>query len=143
MIFWDASALVPLYVKESNSAALQSVAKKDSDIVVWWGSLIECYSAVARRRKEKFLSPDQEDQIRKWLTLASAKWTELQPSDEIRGIAAQLLLRHPLHAAESLQLAAAILWAEKAPRGQSFACLDTVLREAARKEGFVLLPISP
>lgn len=38
-----------------------------------------------------------------------------------------------------LQLAAALVWAGKAPKGHQFVCLDQRLREAARKEGFTLL----
>jgi hypothetical protein len=62
------------------------------------------------------------------------------PADDIRIMAARLLRVHPLRAADSLQLAAALLWAGKTPFGQYFVCLDNRLRQAAMKEGFTLLP---
>jgi hypothetical protein len=49
-------------------------------------------------------------------------------------------LTHPLRAADTLQLAAALIWAEETPQGLEIVCLDQNLREAALKEGFTLLP---
>jgi hypothetical protein len=43
-------------------------------------------------------------------------------------------------AADSLPLAAAISWTDKKPNGHSFVCLDLKLGEAARREGFTILP---
>ncbi|MBA2251932.1 MAG: hypothetical protein H0W13_04380, partial [Nitrospirales bacterium] len=50
------------------------------------------------------------------------------------------VLLHPLRAADSLQLAAALVWANRQAVGHHFVCLDQRLREAAHREGFVLLP---
>lgn len=51
---------------------------------------------------------------------------------------------HPLRAADSLQLAAAIVVADGAPRALPFVTLDDRLALAADKEGFpVLVPGSP
>jgi hypothetical protein len=38
------------------------------------------------------------------------------------------------------QLAAALVWCEEQSAGEVFVCLDDRLREAARREGFSLLP---
>ena len=45
MKFWDASAIVPLLVTEELTRRLQAVAVKDSAMLVWWGSAVECISA--------------------------------------------------------------------------------------------------
>jgi len=55
-------------------------------------------------------------------------------------MAGRLLLSHPLSAADALQLAAALTWAGKQPREHAFVCLDRRLHDAARKEGFLILP---
>lgn len=140
MKFWDASALIPLYLEGSQTRIIRDIAKTDGDIVAWWGSPIECYSAVARLRREGYLKPREEDQMRHLLALLADAWTEIEPSAEIRVIAARLLLAHPLRAADSLQLAAALVWTGTTPRGHHFVCLDDRLRTAARTEGFTLLP---
>jgi hypothetical protein len=51
-----------------------------------------------------------------------------------------LLARHPLRAADSLQLAAALAWREGHPGAASFVTLDRRLKEAAAIEGFRTLP---
>jgi len=140
MKFWDASAIIPLCIDEPQTKILQDIAKKDNAIVVWWGSLVECYSAFARLRRDGALKFEEEEQLRGILASLSDTWTEIEPSEDIRDITGRLLLNHPLRAADSLQLAAAIVWADKKPGGHYFVCLDLRLREAARKEGFSVLP---
>jgi hypothetical protein len=46
---------------------------------------------------------------------------------------------HGLRAGDAVQLAAAVSWAQRGPRGLEFVCLDRKLREAALIEGFTVL----
>jgi hypothetical protein len=46
--FWDSSALVPLLVAEDTSEALQAFFQDRQEIAAWWGTEVECASAVAR-----------------------------------------------------------------------------------------------
>jgi uncharacterized protein len=48
MRFWDASALVPFLVAEPTTRGLKAEVTRDSDLLVWWGSKVECISALAR-----------------------------------------------------------------------------------------------
>jgi predicted nucleic acid-binding protein len=84
-----------------------------------------------------------EDQALERISQMSEAWNEVLPGEKIRSIAARLLMTHPLRTADSLQLAAAIIWAEASETAGRFVCLDNRLREAARKEGFSVLPDSP
>jgi len=140
MIFWDASAIVPLCVDQPATPLVRAILETDCVIAAWWGSPVECYSAWARLRREGFLSERGESQSRRVLNLLAASWTEIEPSREVRDLAGRILLLHPLRAADSLQLAAALVWAGKSPTELSFACLDRRLRDAAHKEGFQILP---
>jgi predicted nucleic acid-binding protein len=47
--FWDASAILPLLVAEPTTRRLQALAARDPDMLVWWGSEVECISALVRR----------------------------------------------------------------------------------------------
>ena len=140
MKFWDASALIPLCVSEPRTPPLKRIAQEDDAIAAWWMSPIECFSAFARLRREGVLTRAEEDQARRILNRLGAVWTEVQPSREIRDRASRILLLHPLRAADSLQLAASLTWAHGNSAEQHLVCLDHRLRDAARQEGFRVLP---
>ena len=140
MKFWDSSAVVPLLVDEPFSAAVRPLMKGDNEMVSWWGTPIECCSAVARLRRENGITAEDEQMLRSRLDELVDFWNEIIPSDSVRATARRLLLRHPLRAADSLQLAAALVWSEGRPDGLEFVCLDGRLRAAAQAEGFTVVP---
>ena len=140
MMFWDSSAIIPLCVDEPRSKEVRNIVKKDSSLVIWWGTPVECFSAFARLRRENSLTGDDENYLINIIHLLSDSWTEISPSRDVRDIAARLLRIHPLRDADSLQLAASLIWAGRNPAGQSFVCFDKRLRDAAAKEGFTCLP---
>ena len=63
-------------------------------------------------------------------------WSMIQPSDALRTKSAQLVDRYDLRAADSFQLAAALVWCEDAPQGRIFLAADQKLTEAALLSGF-------
>jgi len=139
MRFWDASAIVPLLVSETSSRALQALAKQDSTMLVWWGSEVECASALARIERDGALDPRDAARVFERLRQLSGGWQEIEPSDVIRQAAIRFLRVHPLRAADALQLAAAYAAAEQRPASLDMVTLDERLAIAARKEGFVVL----
>lgn len=140
MRFWDASALVPLCLHQRQTASLRKLAQDDEAIAAWWSSPIECLSALARLRREDVLSVSEEGQAQVVLQALMGVWTEVEPSGAVREQAGRLLRLHPLRAADALQLAAALVWCQGNPIHHDFVCLDQRLREAARREGFHILP---
>jgi hypothetical protein len=142
MRFWDSSAIIPLCVQEPLSSTMRELAQDDGDLVVWWGSSVECCSSFARLRRENRITRDDEDCLRSLLSSLGECWSEVEAVERVRTHARRLLLRHPLRAADALQLAAALVWADGAPEGLGLVCLDHRLREAARSEGFALFPPS-
>ena len=52
MKYWDSSALVPLGVDEAWSSRMREIYRSDPGVVTWWGSEIECVSALARLERE-------------------------------------------------------------------------------------------
>jgi uncharacterized protein len=133
--FWDASALVPLCLAQPATERMRALHKKDHDVVVWWGSVVECASAIARVERSGELAPDAAAAARAVLADLRATWYEMQPDDILREQALRLLRIHPLRSADALQLAAAIEWAGSPPSG-GFVALDDRLRTAAEREGF-------
>ena len=139
MKFWDASAIVPLLVAEESTRWLQAAGTKDSAMLVWWGSAVECISALARLERDGALCTRAMTVALQRLRELSAGWHEVDPSDEIRETAARFLRVHPLRAADALQLAAAFVAAERRPTSLEMVTLDDRLADAARKEGFTVL----
>ena len=143
MIFWDASAIIPLCIAESHTEGLKEVLREDSAMAVWWGTPVECYSAFARLRREGTLDSEGEETARKPLRMLEQSWTEIRPGRQVREQALRCVSVHELKAADALQLAAAIVWTGNNPRGYSFVCLDRRLKTAAQKEGLDILPDTP
>jgi len=71
------------------------------------------------------------------------EWQEVLPSEPVRAMAQRLLRLHPLRAADSLQLAAAIIASEQDPPSLDFVSLDERLNAAAGREGFRLFSAEP
>ena len=142
MRFWDASAIVPLLITEASTRRLQALAEQDSDMLVWWGSKVECVSALARLERDTALDPRAAVRAFGRLEQLAAGWHEIDPSDILREAAARFLRVHPLKAADALQLAAAFTVAEQRPASLEMLTLDDRLAGAARKEGFAVIDIA-
>jgi hypothetical protein len=139
--FWDASAIVPLLVAEITTQSLQALARRDSDMLVWWGSQVECASALARLGRSALLDAKGIALAFDRLKELADGWHEIEPSEIIRENALRFLRVHPVRAADALQLAAAFLAAERRPTSLEIVTLDERLADAARREGFALVDV--
>ena len=136
MKYWDSSALIPLLFAESVSARTRELHGDDPAIVTWWGTAIECVSALARRERDGSLSPSALGLAIMRVRAAAKSWTEVVPSDELREQSIRLLRVHRLRAADAVQLSAAIIAAQFQPSTLDFVSFDKNQRIAADKEGF-------
>lgn len=135
MRFWDSSALIPLCLEQPRTEVVLRWLEDDPEQVVWWGSAVECASAIARLHREGHLTDREESQARELLATLRASWFEVQPGPGLREQAFRLLRLHPLRAADALQLAAAMTWSGPTPSG-TLLTFDERLATAARREGF-------
>ena len=143
MRFWDASAIVPLLMNETSTRHLQALATTDPVMLVWWGTEVECASAIARLERDSTLVEPAVTQAFERLKQLTRGWHEVDPSDVVREAAVRFLRVHPLRAADALQLAAAFVAAERRPASLELVTLDDRLGAAARKEGFALTEVPP
>jgi uncharacterized protein len=137
--FWDSSSLIPLIVDEELSDQVQALYIDEPGAIVWWGTTVECASAVARLEREGRLSPQETTEALARLDTIAKSWSRIEPVDAVLEIARRLLRVHSLRAADSLQLAAAFLASEGRPSTLEFVCLDDRLTIAAQREGFSVL----
>jgi hypothetical protein len=120
---------------------MRSLYRADAGVLVWWGTRVECESAIARLERERKLRPRSAVTARGRLARFAATWQEVQPSDSLREDALRFLRAHELPAADTLQLAAGVAAAEGRPTTLAFVCLDDRLAEAAEREGFPVVGI--
>jgi predicted nucleic acid-binding protein len=135
LAFWDASALVPLCVRQSCSPQAITLYKS-YEAVVWWATPIEIASALARLVRMKQIAPSDWTKARQLAAALADAWFVIQPSGALKARATQLVDRHELRAADALQLAAALEWCGGIPQDRVFLAADQKLREAAALSGF-------
>jgi hypothetical protein len=95
------------------------------------------------RERERTIDRSTADNALYRLNQLRSAWNEIAPVEDVRAQAFRLLGRQQLRAADSFQLAAALVWTRGAPDGYPFLCFDDRLREAARGEGFAVIDLLP
>ncbi len=139
MRYWDSSAILPLLLSEATSAAMLALVEQDPVILTWWGTRVECVSAVARLERQGLISGSDVKATLTRLGALSERWIEVPALNDVRTHAARLLRTQTLRAADALQLAAAIVAADGANASLPFVTFDKRLAEAAEREGFEVL----
>jgi predicted nucleic acid-binding protein len=120
---------------------MRDVVAEDDSMLVWWGSRVECASALARvERNSAHEAPTIASAFQQLAKLA-AEWHEVDPSELVREAATRFLRVHALRAADALQLAAAMIASDQRTAAFELVTLDERLGLAARKEGFVVVGI--
>jgi predicted nucleic acid-binding protein len=137
--FWDASAIIPLLADEPTREPLLALLEADPEMLAWWGTPVEIASALARREREQLLTANEVEAALEAARALAESWHEIVPSATVRRTAERLLRVHALRAADSLQLAAALIAANHDPATLEIVCLDARLATAARREGFNVL----
>ncbi len=139
MRFWDASAVVPLLLEEARSETMRAESAERPQLVVWWGTVVECTSAISRRERSGALEPSEATEALETLDRLTRDWREVPPTPTLRDDAQRLVRVHDLRAGDALQLAAARIAADGEPGALPFVTLDERLALAASREGFPLL----
>lgn len=140
MKFWDSSALVPLVIREEASPDVRTLYASDPAQVVWWSTVVEVRSALARRRASAQIGPGLSSGAWSRLEQLSRDWAEVMPVPAVREAALRLLSQYPLSGADALQLAAAVVASGLDEGSIPFVTLDRRLGQAAAAEGFAVLP---
>ena len=140
MRYWDASGIVSLCARDGHYEIAGPLINDDGEIVTWWGTLTEGFSAFARLKRSGEMSGGKELSSGMRLRELAGNWIEIQPSDALRELANKALWRHELKAMDAFQLAAALVWGNGRGDGLEFVTFDQRLARAAAWEGFKVLP---
>lgn len=99
------------------------------------------YSTICRLHRAKEINDRERFGATTRLNMLKDAWDEILPADGLRNSAERLLEKHVLGAADSLQLAAALVWCGGRPAKRVFLSGDERLSVAARVEGFAVLEL--
>lgn len=139
MRFWDSSALLPLVVEETTSKSCRTLRRADPALAVWALTRVELASALHRLFRDRVLDRAELSVALHRMELMVGRCTEVGAVEHVRERAERLLGIHPLRAADSLQLGAALVLVKDRPRRRGFVTSDERLAEAAGAEGFTVL----
>ena len=134
--YWDASAIVSLLVGESTAARYRPY--RTEQFVTWWGTSIECVSAIARREREGGTASEIITEAYRRLSAMQSEWFVVHANEALRRSAIRFLKAHPLRAGDALHLAAAVNASHFEPTSVRFLTEDARLKQAAAREGFVV-----
>lgn len=135
VIYWDASPIIALLAGEP--AARRYRRFENERIVTWWGTSLECVSAIARRQREGAAAEIVAESYRR-LEAMREGWQEVHASESLHRTAVRLLKTHPLRAGDALQLGAALVASNFEAHAARFLTEDARLRQAAEREGFLV-----
>ena len=138
-LYLDASALVKLFVPESDSDALNAAMRGAKDVVLSDLALTEMTSALGRRRREGALTADEAQRLyREAAKLATVcRRVELTPPIHRRAERLLLALPRSLRTLDALHIASAI-----DAQAATVVTLDFRLRDAASEQGLFVAPAS-
>ena len=140
MRFWDSSALVPLVVGQPASSQAEQWASEDASVVIWTLALVEVVSALRRLVRDGQVSERAAREAEALGVDLVKRAHTVTDVERTKALARRLLRVHTLRAADALQLAAALAWADGHPEGLVLHTFDRRLGEAAEREGFRVIP---
>lgn len=141
MRFWDTSAIVPLIVREPSSTACRHEHRVEPQQTVSRITRLEATDALYRKLREGVIASGELRMSLRALDMLASRWSVIELTEEVDDDACALVARHPLRAADAVQLAAARVATGGHPRSHAFLTRDEVLSRAAAAEGFrVIVP---
>lgn len=103
---------------------------------VWWATSIEISSALARIERENKITNQQRLNAENRLKMLEKVWFEILPNLRIKELAKTFPTQFNMKAADSLQLASALVWCNEKPKGKIFISGDGHLIKIAQNIGF-------
>ncbi len=132
--YFDASALVKRYVRESGSTTVRRLLASGTAASSRL-SEVDVSSGIVRRTREGAFTVRQRDRMLNALVRDVPALVIVEMTSEISADARALLLRHPLRAGDAIQLASCLYLQKQLAEPVPFVAFDERLVQAARAEG--------
>ncbi len=140
MRFWDSSAIIPLIVLEDKTQYCISAFKADNEIMAWTMSKVEVFSALCRRFREGSLNEETFELAKIRMNDLFDIVFEIVAISKVKERALRLLQVHTLRAADAMQLASLLVATQEDTSKLPIMCFDERLKQAAKREGFIINP---
>jgi predicted nucleic acid-binding protein len=134
IVYFDASALAKRYVEEEHSSEVQRWLDESTPAVCRL-SEVEIASALSRRCREGLISLADRDRALATLEADLQAVHVIELTQEVFQAARAALLRHPLRAADAIQLACALVSRDRLQSPIAFLTFDDRLASAPEREG--------
>lgn len=132
--YFDSSALVKRYVREEGSSRVRRLLGQGVAATARY-SIVAMVSALARRARQGDLAAEEVERVARAIHADAERLTLVELNESVASRAGELLLAHPLRAADAVQLASCLLLRDSASPDLRFTTYDTRLAAAAEAEG--------
>ena len=134
IIYFDASALAKRYVEEEHSSEVLRWLEESKPVVCRL-SEVEIASALSRRCRQGLISLADRDRALAALDADLKAVHVIELTQEVFQAARAALFRHPLRAADAIQLACAVVLRDRLQTRVAFLTFDERLAAASEREG--------
>ncbi|MCH7746633.1 MAG: type II toxin-antitoxin system VapC family toxin [Acidobacteria bacterium] len=139
MRYFDASALVKRYVRETGSTTVRRLLSLDTPATSRL-SEVEVASALVRLAREGAFSTAERDRALAAFASDLDAILVVELTEDVTAKATDLLRRHRLRAGDAIQLASGVFLRERIGETVTFVAFDRRLTEVARQEGLDVEP---
>ena len=139
MRYFDASALVKRYVRETGSTTVRRLLTLDAPVTSRL-SEVEVASALVRRAREGAFTTAARDRALDRFAADLEAITVVELTQDVTKGARRLLRRHQLRAGDAIQLASCLFLQEQVGESVPFVAFDRRLTAVARLEGLEVRP---
>jgi predicted nucleic acid-binding protein len=143
--YLDTSALGKRYVQEIGTAWIRSIVTSTPShtLLIAWITMVEIYSALARRRREgSVTAADYSIAVQAFTAHCASEYDFVELEMSVVILARDLLERHPLRAYDAIQLASALVANKVLLSAQlpplTFLSADERLNTVAVAEGLIV-----
>jgi uncharacterized protein len=138
ILYLDSSALVKLYVPETDSALIKRRVEAADMPATSRISYAEARAAFARKRREHTVGLRDYQTVVQDFENDWESYFIVDVSESLIKRAGQLAQHHALRGYDAVHLASAVILSEEANQPVRFACFDEKLRRAARRHGLTV-----
>ena len=139
ILYLDTSALVKLYVAETDSAMIKKLVDAAEMTSTSRIAYVEARAAFARKRRERAVTLRDYRSVVEDFDNDWESFFIVDVSDALTKRAGQLAEKFALRGYDAVHLASAVIVGEQGNQAVRFACFDEKLSRAARRQGLAVL----